>query len=96
MKNCVYIIPNEDKISDSEFYMEAATNHLPCFQAFSDKYGLGYHFGNGDYQEAPLTFDKEEHLVVKIEDIKTLEWMNAIIHEADKRNLLYEKTRMVK
>ena len=31
-----------------------------------------------------------------LEDIKTLEGMNAIIHEADKRNLLYEKTRMVK
>ncbi len=31
-----------------------------------------------------------------LEDIKTVEGMNVIIHEADRRNLLYEKTRMVK
>lgn len=138
MKNCVYVIPSEDKISDSEFYMETATNHLLCFQAFSDKYELGYHFSDGDYQEAPLNLAKDGHLVVKIEqasklfiyyypkvitdrqnnwihdnmmlmmnyqaigcyamkesndieDIKIIEGMNAIIHEADRRNMVYEK-----
>lgn len=137
MKNCVYVIPS-DKISDSEFYMETEMNHLPCFQAFSDKYELGYHFNDGDYQEAPLNLAKDGHLVVKIEqtsklficyypkvitdrqdnwihdnmalmmnyptigcyaikesdnieDIKIVEGMNAIIHEADRRNLAYEK-----
>lgn len=143
MKNCVYVIPNEDKIRDSEFYMETAKSHLPCFQAFSDKYELGYQFADDDYQEAPLTLAKDGHLVVKIEqaskslicyypkvitdrqnnwihdnimlmmnypsigcyaikendnikDIKPIEGMNAIIHEADRRNLLYEKSKIVK
>lgn len=138
MKNCVYIIPDENKIDDSDFYMETAKNHLPCFQAFSDKYRLGYHFRNDEYQEAPLNLAKDGHLVIKIEetsksficyypkvitdrqnnflhnnimlmmkystigcyaikdndnieDIKIIEGMNAIMHEADRRNLLYDK-----
>lgn len=64
MKICVYVIPNEDKIRDRDLYMGTATNHLPCFQEFPDKYGLGYRFTNDDSQEAPLSLAKDGHLIV--------------------------------
>lgn len=141
MNNCVvYIIPDENKISDGIFHMETTMDHLPSFQLFSDRYKLGYHFhqGSGDFQNAPLYFANDGHLIVRIRedskslicyfpriitdqqniwlhdhimlllrydyigcyaikennninDLKVVEGVNAIIREADQRNLSYKE-----
>ena len=64
----VYIIPNENEILDGNFYREIPSSHVLAFQEFSDKHGLGYQFGVGDSNEAPLILADAGNLVVKTVD----------------------------
>ncbi len=82
MNDCVvYIIPDENKISEGVFYMETVMGHLSSLQVFSDRYKLGYHFS----QASCYAIIENDN----IKDLKVVEGMNTIIHEADKRNLAY-------
>ncbi len=64
----VYIIPNENEILDGNFHREISSSHVLAFQEFSDKHGLGYQFGIGDSNEAPLILADAGNLVVKTVD----------------------------
>lgn len=68
MKGSVYIIPNENKILEDEFYQEVIKDHIEAFNAFSDKYKLDYNFTSEDSTTAPYVVAKDGHLVVKIEE----------------------------
>lgn len=64
----VIIIPNENKILQSIYEKDIMQNHLEAFRDFSEKFKLGYHFKDEDYQEAPLQIAKEGHLSIKTID----------------------------
>ena len=66
-KGSVYIIPN-DEILDDCFFYEVTKEHLEGFQAFADRYKLGYSFTSSDYQDAPCLLALDGHLVVRIEE----------------------------
>lgn len=66
-KGSVYIIPNDNILEDS-FFCEVIKEHLEGFQAFADRYQLGYHFIPTDYQDAPCLLALDGHLVVRIEE----------------------------
>ncbi|HBA37721.1 MAG TPA: hypothetical protein DCY94_03275 [Firmicutes bacterium] len=68
MKGSVYIIPDENKILEDEFYQEVKKDHIEAFIAFSDKYKLDYNFTSEDSTTAPYVVAKDGHLVVKIEE----------------------------
>lgn len=67
-KGCVYIIPDENKILEEEFYQEVIKDHIEAFIAFMDKYKLDYNFTSRDSTTAPYVVAKDGHLVVKIEE----------------------------
>lgn len=67
-KGSVYIIPDENKILEEEFYHEVIKDHLEAFVKFSKKYKLGYEFSEEDSQLAPFIIASEGHLVIKTED----------------------------
>lgn len=67
-KGSVYIIPNENKILEDEFYHEVIKDHIEAFLAFSDKYKQDYNFTSEDSTIAPYVVAKDGHLVVKIEE----------------------------
>lgn len=65
-KGSVYIIPNDEILEDC-FFHEVTKEHLEGFQAFSDRYKLGYSFTSADYQDAPCLLALDGHLVVRVE-----------------------------
>lgn len=67
-KGSVYIIPDENKILEEEFYYEVVKEHLEAFIDFSKKYKLNYNFTESDTQIAPFVIASEGNLVVKIEE----------------------------
>lgn len=89
-RGSVIIIPNENIIEDAYFEETIPSYHITGFQSFSDKYNLGYQFGNNDSQEAPIKLAKDGHLIiktVKYDDVvifyipevitkRQLEWLN--------------------
>ena len=67
-KGRVIIIPDEDKISDDYFEEEVINDHVDAFNDFSKTFNLGYNFTYDDFQNAPVAFAKEGHLVIKTLD----------------------------
>ena len=64
----VIIIPDENKILKESYEKEIIMNHLEAYQDFSDKFRLGYHFNDGDYQEAPIQIARDGHMSIKTID----------------------------
>ena len=61
----VIIIPDENQILTREYKKEIFQNYLEAFIAFADKFKLGYHFSNDDYQYAPEKLAHDGHLIIK-------------------------------
>lgn len=67
-RGSVYIIPDENKILEDEFYQEILKDHIEALIEFSKKYNLNYNFTEEDSVNAPYVIAQDGHLVIKIEE----------------------------